>query len=167
MSDRESTEAIRQVCGVILQMHNEKQPEPEIVTALSTTGMTKKDSKKLVRSVIEAYKNGVDLSKKPSFWDDHPFLREWGLILLGAVIVFGVSAALSLVLSLIQLVFNLVGLETIGKILIKFGGNAAGIVVGFIGTAISSESRSLGMVIGCWVGVVIYYLWIFEVFEFT
>ena len=116
----------------------------------------------MVEKIIELYKSGVDVSKQPTFFEANPSIRELAYFLGGVAMVFICSIALSFLLGAAGAIFDAIGLGGLGEFLVKMGEKAAGLLMGALGTAASSENRSIGMFIGCWIGSGLYYWWLFE-----
>ena len=162
MTSSNSEDAIREISQVVINMHNDGLSNKEISRNLSALGINKHDAHKIVINIIKAYKNGFDPSCNPSFLDSHPIARELLYFIGGVALVLIGSIILSLLLGLLSAIFKLIGLGGLGVFLVKMGEKAAGMLMGFLGTAASSENKSIGMFIGCWIGSGLYYWWLFS-----
>ena len=76
MSQKKSEAVFRELSGVVIELHNEGKSRHDIAKSIELSGISYKDSKTLVEKITDAYKNGVDLSKQPSFLESHPSIRE-------------------------------------------------------------------------------------------
>lgn len=162
MSTDKAEKVFRELSALVIKQHNNGASKTDIARSLELLGMDRSQSGSMVEKIIELYKSGVDVSKQPTFLESNPLIREVVCFLGGVAMVFVTSMALSFLLGVADMIFNAIGLGDLGTFLVKMGEKAAGLLMGVLGTAASSESRSIGMFIGCWIGSGLYYWWLFE-----
>ena len=151
--------AIRGLSEIVIGLHKGGMAVPEIASSIESLGFSPDDAKMWVKKIVGAYKKGIDLSRKPTFFQSYPFFRESVYFIGGAAIVSITAIVLSLILGIIH---NFIGPGAGAAKLIGIGEKLAGMFVGGLGTALSKSAGSTGMFVGCWVGVGVYYWWLFS-----
>lgn len=124
-----------------------------ISAQLVEIGMPKAQADQFVENVSSARSQANNSQSS----DLKIFLLEAWYLIASAGALCGVAVAISFVLGLFEPMLDLVGIGGLGAALAKFGEMAAGVELGALASAASAESRSIGMLIGCWIGVIAYY----------
>ena len=128
----------------------------DISAHLVEIGMPKTEADQFVKNVSSARAQANN--NEPSHLKIL-LLEGWHLI-ASAVALWCVAVTISYLLGLFEPILGLIGLGGLGAALAKFGEMAAGAGLGALASVATTESRSIGVLLGCWIGVVAYYAWL-------
>lgn len=162
MSTENSNETAQHICNMVIGMYNAGKSQSDIVHALELIGLSNDDSNEIVDEIISTYSKRIKNFGKYKLLASNKIIKEILYFFFGLFFVLILSFLFSFLLGFIKTLLEMIGLKTIGGLIARFGGDAAGMFLGTFGTFLSRESRSLGMLVGCWAGAFLYYWLIFS-----
>ena len=163
MTDNSSLDpAVLKLAENISDALEDGHSKKDVVTELVVKGMVESEANHFVEQVSKARNINLDDSRSSWFLKTKAMATELFGLVASAIGVFIIAAVLSTALGIVEYILDAIGLGGIGAVVTKIGGMLAGAGLGLVATAIANESRSIGVLIGCWVGVGLYYAWLFQ-----
>jgi len=156
---------INTITNIVIEMIKNGHSRDEVSKILKTLDISEHQARDLLDRIVEIH----DLEASRTHGSRFPLIRAAiagaGLFAAAAGLTFAAAAVISIILGAIGQLLDVIGLGAISDALVKMGEMLSGAGLGALASGLASESNSIGVIAGIWVGVIVYYCWILELFE--